>query len=515
MQVKRSKIIALSAAFFWACFFIFRYGYHFNMGDQEEHLPQIYKLLNPALYPEDYFVSAPENEFTLRFLYIKLLYYLQFIVPLNPLIYSLLLLSLSTMAYFTQKIARLAGIPFFTALLAPGIILFITYFATVGGVRLNYQIFISSVIGKSIGIVGMYLMLSKNYYKAALVLGITALFHVMNGCQIMLISTLGMLWQEKGSNFKQLFLSGFIFLAIASIMIFPMFAKQFETHIETSLYSYQEIMYEVRNPHHFFWKHFPLADRIAFILLNLASIATIILTKQKDVFVKILWVIFGLLAINIIFFDAMHLWFLGNFQLYKLSIYAALFSTIVLMRASKYLNKPISYRFEKTLVLALPIASFLLLMLILNGNLLPERLSTRYKIGNYKKTALTEMHLWIEANIPIDALFLNDPTDNSFACEAKRSQAIAYTAIVHKPTFMYRWLEKVEKYYGCDIDDLRNGKPKEVMHQHFYLKLNQAQIEEDVDYLLVDKNELKLLAQDKFTKIHEVENWVLLSAKKN
>lgn len=513
MQVKRSKIIALSAAFFWACVFLFRYGYQFNIGDHEEHLPQIYKLISPELYPKDYFINAPENGFTLRFLYVKLVYFLQFIVPIKALSFSLLLLCLSTMAYYIHKIARLAGIPFFTAIFVPGIVFLIAYYASVGGVRITYNLLLSSVIAKSIGLVGMYLMLSKKYYQGAIVLGITSLFHVMNGAQIMLICTVALLFDERGRNFKSLFLAGLLFLGIGSTMIIPMLASQIEVITLNPRFDYKQIMYEVRNPHHFFWKHFPLVDKIAFLVLNFAAVITIITTKQKDLFVNILGVILGLLVINFILFDQLNSWFLGNFQLYKLSIYATIISTIILFRGSKFRNYPISYRNEKQMLIAFPLVSVLLLSIILNGELLPKGFSSRYKIGNYQKTSLEEMHLWITNNTPLDALFLNDPADNSFACEAKRSQAIAFTAIVHKPSFMYRWMDDIETYYGASLNDLRNGNPKQVLHDRFYHKLKKAEIPNNIDYLLVNEQFLTEGIPSEYELDHQIDNWILLRLK--
>lgn len=42
-------------------------GYSFNYVDQEEHLPQVYKLFNPSLYPNDYFM-VPNERLLIRFI---------------------------------------------------------------------------------------------------------------------------------------------------------------------------------------------------------------------------------------------------------------------------------------------------------------------------------------------------------------------------------------------------------------------------------------------------------------
>ena len=52
MSTRHRILIAVG----FALAFIAVYGYQFNNGDQEEHLPYVYKLLDSSLYPNDYLI---------------------------------------------------------------------------------------------------------------------------------------------------------------------------------------------------------------------------------------------------------------------------------------------------------------------------------------------------------------------------------------------------------------------------------------------------------------------------
>ncbi|MBK7964425.1 MAG: hypothetical protein IPK10_03340 [Bacteroidetes bacterium] len=56
----------LLLAVLFATLFILVHGYQFNNGDQEEHLPYVYKLIDSNLYQNDYLVPVQFSQFSIR-----------------------------------------------------------------------------------------------------------------------------------------------------------------------------------------------------------------------------------------------------------------------------------------------------------------------------------------------------------------------------------------------------------------------------------------------------------------
>ena len=54
--------------------YIFYHGYSYPGGDQEEHLPLVIKMFDPALYQHDYYVSMETLTFSIRQYYVFVVY---------------------------------------------------------------------------------------------------------------------------------------------------------------------------------------------------------------------------------------------------------------------------------------------------------------------------------------------------------------------------------------------------------------------------------------------------------
>ena len=70
---KKVVIADLAIGLIYALLFLVLRGYIFNTADQGEHLPLVYKALQPSLYANDFYVSQAWNVFTIRFYYVQFL----------------------------------------------------------------------------------------------------------------------------------------------------------------------------------------------------------------------------------------------------------------------------------------------------------------------------------------------------------------------------------------------------------------------------------------------------------
>ena len=79
----RQNSFQLCVSFFVMSLYIFINGYDFNTGDQAEHLPQVYQMFDPSLYPSDFFLSNYHNTFTVRYYWVQTVYFLSHIFSIR------------------------------------------------------------------------------------------------------------------------------------------------------------------------------------------------------------------------------------------------------------------------------------------------------------------------------------------------------------------------------------------------------------------------------------------------
>jgi hypothetical protein len=99
---------------------------------------------------------------------------------------------------------------------------------------------------------------------------------------------------------------------------------------------------------------------------------------------------------------------------------------------------------------------------------------------------LSVMHKYIESNTDIDALFLTFPKDESFICETKRSQYIAFNPIVHESCFMNEWMNRYEHLLQHEIDIKQIGsKGWNYLESQYPMMVNAHY--NSFDYILIPK----------------------------
>jgi hypothetical protein len=157
------------------------------------------------------------------------------------------------------------------------------------------------------------------------------------------------------------------------------------------------------------------------------------------------------IASNFLFFETLNIAFFAKFQLYKFSIWLAVFNSIFLVdllllnfSVSKYGKKMES----KIAYLSVFPIVILILLPFFQHKIPNNKLNSRIEFGNYSKSDLQKLEEWISHNLDKNVLFLLPPDNNTFACRAKRSQLVSFRAIIHKPDFMFQWQHNMDSVYG-------------------------------------------------------------------
>ncbi len=218
MTSKRSWLVALLTAII----FTLVKGYTFNCGDQEEHLPQVYQMINPALYPNDYFMTAYHQTFSVRFFFVWLIYLFHFILPISITCFLLHLLCITVVAWVIgQMVLFFKSTQLFVDCSAFIALVVFNEFIIGGNALVTTQL-TGGGMAVALSALAFYFMLHKRWYSVAIFAGLASLFQVLVGLQVMLLTGLIFLIRRKFDTNNQSPVKFLItYLLIAGAMLFP------------------------------------------------------------------------------------------------------------------------------------------------------------------------------------------------------------------------------------------------------------------------------------------------------
>jgi hypothetical protein len=453
-------------------------GYLFNTGDQAEHLPQVYQKLNPSLYPNDFFLSYYNNTFTVRYYFVWLVYVFSAFLGVSQTCFII---------YFICLYASIAGIYFlinhfynntFKTWLGVILYLFVFRHFTVGGNYLQDNMLVGSSIAEALCIWAFIAHFKNKYFVSGLFCGLAALFQPLIGMQVALIIGIHIILQQiitKQINLKNILSFGLSFLVLALFILTPVFLYQ--THNNTSnQVEANKILFEYRGALHYLPKLFPVKDYLLLGIFTLTAIGILAFKAkaERTHFVPIILsiVIVCMIVAAILFINPNSN--IGKIQWYKTTVWLGLFCSIICVNV-------IPPKYVKSI--SISIFSLTFCYVIVVYFIFSE---SGYSLIN-RKSISTETHEWIKENTPQNALFLAPPNDYSFNCEAQRSTAVNYKAIVHETNYLIAWKNAMEKYYEMDFTKIERLDCLPSAVKGFYnIDFSNYQYQE-IDYVLLAK----------------------------
>ncbi|MCB0431212.1 MAG: hypothetical protein H6585_01175 [Flavobacteriales bacterium] len=476
MQVKNPYIQSFLTyglySVFIACLFLLVKGYAFNSGDQAEHLPLVYKALDPSLYHGDYFVEMATRQFTIRDIYVYLLVYGTAVMPLDAWCFVLTLLCISAASYSIMRITAYFSLDRLAPYLSPVFVLFIFFNFTVGGNHIEDPTLICTTLAKAFALGGLAAFFEKKWVWMSLLLGFASVFQVLVGLQLFLVLMCVNLIFEKHERWKLAGKTALYFILSAAPMLVPILYRQFWMHVSYDHDLYYELLYRFRNYLHYLPSLFPTREYVKLGILLLAALVCMYLFRLKVEKPRVSLMI-GIILLGLVLYSLAiavpGFRFIGKLQWFKTTIWLAAISAILL---SIVISKTIQLWISMYTVLAylrnvVVVGALLALLVLTNSGDIPvsgKVLEDRYQIGNYPHGDLAKMHEWIREHTPKDALFLYSPDNTSFACEAQRPSVIGFKAIIHEPSFLLPWYEKFKLIYGVDTEQaLRSNALEEAV----------------------------------------------------
>lgn len=337
-----------------------------------------------------------------------------------------------------------------------------SYMINLGGNELYYNMFVSSLAGKSIAVWGVYYFLKNNYWLSSLLLGIASFWHPLVGVHLFVALSWVFLFGQK--NNRSDYLKWVLpFLLTGGIWIGVILLGHQESIV--SEYVFSDIIYS-RIGHHFYPELFGLKNYI--VLLPLFVFATwYFYHHDKRIFhffvaslVGIIVYIVGI-SINI---DT-----ILSTQWFKVTIWLKFLSIIALVLFFKSI-------FTKKVYLILAIITAVVLTNI------------RFQ-PSFDQSSDKQLYSYIIENTSTEDVFLLPYDLTDFKSKTKRSSYFDYKAMLHHKPFIYDWADRLKEVYGINIQykEYINGN---MLHSK-YLSNPKILSSQRIDYIIVP-NESKV-----------------------
>jgi hypothetical protein len=265
-------------------------------------------------------------------------------------------------------------------------------------------------------------------------------------------------------------------LGLALFILIPLFLNQSQNNPSNQVEA-NKILFEYRGALHYLPKLFPVKDYALSGIFTLLAIG-ILVFKAKAERTHFMPIILSVVIICLIVAAILYInpnSNIGKIQWYKTTVWLGLFCSIILLKVvpSKFL-KIIS-------IISYPVIALFILAMTMEN----------YRFNNYsfnKLNSLQHTHNWIKENTPQNALFLTPPNDYSFNCEAQRSTAINYKAIVHETNYLIAWKNAMEKYYRMDFTKIEKLDCLPSAVRGFYNIDFSNYPNQEIDYILIAKS---------------------------
>lgn len=492
MMKNRDRVL-LSVLF--ATLFILVHGYQFNNGDQEEHLPYVYQLIDSNLYQNDYLVPLQTTQFTVRYYFAQLIRVGSYLLPIPTLVFLIYFICICTIGWVVSEIVEGISKNQVTAMIAPLFIILFNNFTVGGNSIIDVQL-TCTVLSIALGVVAFSYFTKGKMVFAAAFCGLASLFQLLAGLQLfilLVISSFLIVNKNKWIYSLKYFLT---YLLFSAPMLFPLLVLQFGPSSSLENEKYFNILFYFRASHHYNPFCFPLMDYLKTILWWTIILISILFSSRRHQLSNYSIVIL-LTSIGCVLYTIgltqLNIYSIGKLQWFKATIWPTLFGVIPV---SIYLVEKVKFQpFLRNLSrwrIALSFCILFIMLIIFNSDYLHfDKLKYRYKLGNYPKRDLEKMHLWIAKNTPTDAVFLSLPEDDSFLCEAKRSTPIGYKGIIPQPYFMFPWYEKMKNIYGVELSDKKCRKLMDEAKSKYHHRPDKIiQSDVKIDFRIWDLNQI-------------------------
>ena len=440
----------LVAAAFYA-----RFGYAYGAGDHDEMIPQLLRMLDPSLFPEDWYLQGEAGRVTVRTGFLGLLRALA--VPFGAeggafALWAVVLLGVAAGVYALAL--RITARPAAAALAALAATV-VTPQWTLGGNALVTPAIVPEPLAWALALPALALFMDGHRWLAAALLGVAGLFQLLVGT--LMVGALGLVWLWEigadaerragwGREFGRAIGFGLLYLAVASPVFLPTaLAQAGGAPAPDDGLSTFYVIAQLRQPHHYlFWQFGERALAQFGLLVVLGAIAFFRAPRslRHRTFVgRLLVVIAGLCGVALVGTEGLENLFIAKLQFYKLTVPAAVLLTTLISavlvgwlgrswsdRIARALASPWGWAVGAAAVVAVTVAG---------------RTGWHNGPAQHRASDLYAVEAWAARETPADALFLIPPSETTFRTFARRSVAINWKPTPFRDAAMHERLARL------------------------------------------------------------------------
>lgn len=475
----------IPAAFVLAALLL--YGYQFNNGDQEEFLPLVYRILDPALYPGDMLVDFHSSYINIRTFFAYVLAAGTMVMDIAEWCFVLHAGCLFVMCRSLTLMA-IRRTPWNVSAYLPSTLLLVLFSVPVGGNTLFDIQLTPTMPALALGCSALNKFDSRRYNTAIMLTGLATCFQLLIGLHLILLMSFSLALDRHALSVKTGLKLALIYFATAAPMLIPLLYRQFLIPFNGDQQLFFQVLFIFRNAHHYAPAYFPVYSYFkASGLVLLMLVVFMRQTREKNGKAPqfMLAVILGCIAYSV-GFERLSSVTVAKTQWFKSTIWMTLYCIPVL---SAYLADRISI--NRTLPARyLLIACALGALFLFNSALQPfKKLEYRYRLGNYRKRELQKIHEWMNDHLPDSAIVLSFPSDDALRCEVRRSTPVTFKAIVHEPAFMLEWYRRIHDYYHLTAETQGTLQEKIKQGDSLYHTLTVPRLiqgNDSIDFLIIN-----------------------------
>lgn len=426
-------IYLLALSIFLYVLIYFYHGFVAFGGDTIETVPYALWMSDNSLFPFDFHIGHISEIFpNERWL-------ISWILHLFPdhIFAGSLILHFFFSVFLISGMIRLADIILGNielSILAVFITLFSLYNINTGSNELYYNMFVSSLAAKGIGIWALVNLYEKRLVRSSIFLSICTFLHPLVGLQLFAVFSALLVFVKilkiESFSWKDILKFLAIFLLTGGIWVgFILGAQGPKTG---NIHLFFDIV-EFRIAHHFFPAYFPKTHVLFMLILGLFS-SIYFYRKSKILF--FFFLISGLGILLYIIGIQMEIELFLSSQWMKITIWLKFLSIIAII---SWIQSLLETKYQRLIFLIGFLGALAIALMRFNPK--------------YDKDPPLELYSWILSNSEKEDVFLVPPQLADFKYRTKRSSYFDFKAMLHHRPEIYEWADRFEEVYGITIAD--------------------------------------------------------------
>ncbi|PAP77766.1 DUF6798 domain-containing protein [Rubrivirga marina] len=474
-------VVGLAAAVYW------RVGYAYGVGDHEELIPQLLRLLDPSLYPRDPFLVAEEQAFSVRFVWLWTLRAACLVVPPPVAVFGFSALAWAAVCGAAFRLVATL-VPSRAAAALAVLAAIATIYWTPGSNALWSATYAPESIAWAPALWAVAVFFEDRWTLAAVLLGVTAWIQPLMGLQLGLMLGLVALWQMADGAplgaLRRAVAFGAVVFAVASPILVPTLLTQVgaEPVPDDGLSTFFVTAW-LRQAHHYLWTAQPVGTLVRFaVLIAAGGVGLGVLLRGAGpaqesleaggvvggprprhirVAARTLAVIAALVAVYVAMTEGAESLTVAKMQFFRLTLVAKLIllawaagaAVAVLPAGGRVRAEALFNSAALGWSVSLGLLAITVFLVVLDVG----RPGALWGPRAHREAAVYPAERWIAEHTPRDAVVLVPPTTTTFRVHARRAAAVNFKPTTFRDAAMHRWLARILTVAPTDLPARSGG----------------------------------------------------------